>query len=57
MNQAYIEQQKASFLSKVRPPDFHAGVNETEWVGVATADDITDPVGRRAMGLQSLSVS
>jgi hypothetical protein len=57
MNQAYVEKQRATFLDQIRPPDFQAGlqnhnarVSHPEWVGVATEDDIVDPVGRRAMG-------
>lgn len=56
MNQAYIERQKESFLRGVRPPDFPQGVNEDKWVGVGSVDDITSPIGRRAMGLP-ISVS
>lgn len=53
MNQAYIEKQREEFLQGNRPPDFEkrAGVTERNWVGIGTADDIVNPVGRRAMGL------
>ena len=50
-NQAYIERQKARFLSGECPPDF-SGKGEATFVGVATVNDIGGRVGRRAMGLQ-----
>lgn len=53
LNYGYVERQKACFLDKVRPPDFPKGVNEQDWVGVASQDDILNPVGRRAMGFQA----
>ena len=49
-NQAYIERQKAKFLSGDCPPDF-LGKGEATFVGVATVDDVCR-AGRRAMGLQ-----
>ena len=51
-NQAYIERQKASFLSGERPPDYPRGKSESTFVGVATVNDVVGTVGRRAMGLQ-----
>ena len=50
-NQAYVEQQKATFLSGEQPPDFPKGKNESNFVGVATANDVIGMAGRRAMGL------
>ena len=50
-NQAYIDRQKASFLSGEKPPDFPQGKNESTFVGVATVNDV-GRAGRRAMGLQ-----
>ena len=49
-NQAYIDRQKANFLSGQCPPDF-SGKGEANFVGVATVNDI-GWAGRRAMGLQ-----
>lgn len=51
MNQAYIEKQRESFLRGIRPSDFPQGVNEDKWIGTATVQDITNPMGLRAMGL------
>ena len=51
-NQAYIERQKASFLSGERPPDYPRGKGESTFVGVATVNDVVGMVGKRAMGLQ-----
>jgi len=51
-NQAYVERQKATFLSGERPPDFPKGKGESTFVGVATVNDVVGVVGRRAMGLQ-----
>ena len=48
-NQAYIERQKAKFLSGESPPDF-SGKGEATFVGLATVNDV-DMAGRRAMGL------
>ena len=53
-NQAYIERQKRSFLSRESPPDFsEKGHSEATFVGVATINDI-GRAGRRAMGLQEV---
>ncbi|KAF8813418.1 DUF1479-domain-containing protein [Phlegmacium glaucopus] len=51
-NQAYVERQKASFLSRETPPDFPKGKGESTFVGVATINDVVGMTGRRAMGLQ-----
>lgn len=51
-NQAYVEKQKTTFLSGDKPPDFPKGKSESNFVGVATVNDIFGVVGRRAMGLQ-----
>lgn len=57
MNLSYVERQNQAFLDKVRPLDFSQGIDEKSWVGTATADDIADPVARRAMGFKSVSVA
>lgn len=49
-NQAYIERQRESFLQGKRPPDFPQGRGEDQFIGVAGIDDISAPLGRRAMG-------
>ncbi|RDB26364.1 Uncharacterized protein YbiU [Hypsizygus marmoreus] len=49
-NQSYVERQKESFLNSERPPDFPKGPAEDQFIGVAGADDILAPLGRRAMG-------
>lgn len=51
-NQKYIERQKETFLRGQRPPDFPQGMGEDKFIGVAGADDIMAPIGRRAMGFQ-----
>ena len=52
-NQAYIDHQKKCFLSGERPSDFRKGaVNELNFVGVATANDVVGKAGKRAMGFQ-----
>ncbi|KAJ7579712.1 hypothetical protein C8J56DRAFT_281850 [Mycena floridula] len=51
MNQAYVERQRECFLKGIRPPDFPQGVNETDWTGIGTEQDIKEPAGRIAMGL------
>ncbi|EJF64698.1 hypothetical protein DICSQDRAFT_99988 [Dichomitus squalens LYAD-421 SS1] len=50
VNAAYIEKQKESFLQGVAPPDFPRNKGEAECVGVGKADDIENPIGKRAMG-------
>ena len=50
INAAYIEKQKESFLKGIAPPDFPVNSGEGSCVGVAKADDIADPIGKRAMG-------
>lgn len=49
-NIAYVEKQKEAFLEGRTPPDFPKGL-ENGWVGIGRADDISNPMGRRAMGL------
>jgi len=51
LNQEYVERQKANFLSGQSPPDF-PGTSESNFVGVATVNDVVGRAGRRAMGLQ-----
>jgi len=50
-NQSYIEKQREAFLQGKRPPDFPQGKGEDQFIGVASAEDISVPLGRRAMGL------
>ena len=49
-NAAYVARQRESFLKGAPPPDFPPGNGEAAYAGVAGADDINNPVGRRAMG-------
>lgn len=49
-NQAYVDRQRENFLQGKRPPDFPQG-SEVGLVGIASADDISAPIGKRAMGL------
>ncbi|KAF9525722.1 DUF1479-domain-containing protein [Crepidotus variabilis] len=49
-NIAYVEKQKEAFLKGRTPPDFPQNLKDG-WVGIGKADDITNPMGRRAMGL------
>ncbi|KAF9048815.1 DUF1479-domain-containing protein [Panaeolus papilionaceus] len=53
-NLAYVERQKATFLSKERPPDFPKGPAEADFVGVAGVEDFLSDAGKRAMGLISV---
>ena len=50
INAAYIEKQRESFLEGVAPPDFPRNSGEAQCIGVGKADDIEDPIGKRAMG-------
>ena len=50
INAAYIQKQKEIFLTGVAPPDFPVNSGEGNCVGVGKADDIEDPIGKRAMG-------
>lgn len=50
-NQAYIERQKATFLSGATPPDFPIGPGEAEYPVFGKMSDVMSDVGRRAMGL------
>ena len=56
-NLAYIERQKASFLSGERPPDFPKGEAEAGYIGIAGVDDVIGTEGKRAMGLLIDSVA
>ena len=49
-NQAYVENQKESFLFGNKPPDFPHGKSEANFVGFATVEDIVSVEGKRAMG-------
>ena len=49
-NAAYVEKQRESFLQGIAPPDFPTNKGEGNCVGVGKADDIVDPIGKRAMG-------
>ncbi len=52
LNQAYVERQKETFLKAVAPPDFPVQTkHENSLVGFGKADDILNPLGRKAMGL------
>ncbi|KAK0490729.1 hypothetical protein IW261DRAFT_1433824 [Armillaria novae-zelandiae] len=52
INQAYVERQKETFLKAVAPPDFPVQTkHENSMVGFGKADDILNPLGRKAMGL------
>ncbi|KAG5644640.1 hypothetical protein DXG03_008022 [Asterophora parasitica] len=51
INQSYVERQKEAFLQGQRPPDFPKARGEESFVGLAGADAILAPIGRRAMGL------
>ncbi|KAK0498496.1 hypothetical protein EDD18DRAFT_1157956 [Armillaria luteobubalina] len=52
INQAYVERQKENFLKAVAPPDFPVQTkHENSMVGFGKADDILNPLGRKAMGL------
>jgi hypothetical protein len=49
-NDAYLKRQLPSFLDGKSPPDFPADNFEVDFVGRATAEDLTGP-GRSQMGL------
>lgn len=49
-NAAYLDRQKAAFLSGASAPDFSAEDFEVGFEGRATTDDLTD-LGKRQMGL------
>ncbi|MDR5835705.1 DUF1479 domain-containing protein [Caballeronia sp. LZ034LL] len=49
-NDAYLRRQRPSFLKGESPPDFPADHFETDFIGRATADDLT-PLGRSQLGL------
>jgi hypothetical protein len=48
-NRAYLSRQKQAFLDGRSPPDFAAEDYETDFVGRATLEDLTE-LGRRQMG-------
>ena len=50
VNAEYIQKQKESFLQGAAPPDFQPGRSEASHVGGGKADDIKDPIAKRAMG-------
>lgn len=49
-NAAYVQRQKESFLKGIAPPDFPTHKGEYNHIGAGTADDIENPIGKRAMG-------
>jgi hypothetical protein len=49
-NDAYLKRQLPSFLEGKSPPDFPSDHFEIDFVGRATADDLT-PLGREQMGM------
>ena len=51
-NAAYITAQKTSFLSGATPPDFPITSGEGHCHGVGKIQDIDNPIGRRAMGIE-----
>jgi hypothetical protein len=51
-NAAYLERQKAAFLSGASAPDFSAENFEVDFDGRATPDDLTE-LGKRQMGLSA----
>ncbi|EJD42505.1 DUF1479-domain-containing protein, partial [Auricularia subglabra TFB-10046 SS5] len=50
-NVTYIAKQRDAFLKGRTPPDFGRDGDESTVKGVGSADDILNPIGRRAMGL------
>ncbi|KAJ7866393.1 hypothetical protein B0H14DRAFT_2347464 [Mycena olivaceomarginata] len=50
-NARYVEHQKDNFFKGVPPPDFPAAVTGVGLVGLGSAKDIEEPLGRKAMGL------
>jgi hypothetical protein len=50
-NARYVERQKDNFFKGVPPPDFPAAVTGVGLVGLGSAKDIEEPLGRKAMGL------
>ncbi|KAJ3560099.1 hypothetical protein NP233_g11060 [Leucocoprinus birnbaumii] len=50
-NDDYVRRQMECFLKAQRPPDFPKGDDEARFTGIATANDIVNDLGRRAMGL------
>lgn len=56
-NADYVRRQKECFLKGERPPDFPKGEAEAAFIGIATANDIDNDLGRKAMGLQAITVA
>jgi hypothetical protein len=50
-NARYVEQQKEHFLKGVPPPDFPVAVTGVRLMGLASDEDVEEPLGRKAMGL------
>ncbi|KAJ7824584.1 hypothetical protein B0H14DRAFT_3728287 [Mycena olivaceomarginata] len=50
-NARYVEQQKEHFLKGVPPPDFPVAVPGVRLMGLASDEDVEEPLGRKAMGL------
>ncbi|EPQ53979.1 DUF1479-domain-containing protein [Gloeophyllum trabeum ATCC 11539] len=50
-NSAYVERQKESFLQGIPPPDFPREKGEAGFKGHGCPEDITTPIGKKAMGL------
>jgi len=49
-NAEYVKRQRETFLKGATPPDFPDTEGEGSFVGVGQAEDIVDPVAKRAMG-------
>ncbi|KAJ7798268.1 hypothetical protein B0H14DRAFT_2907139, partial [Mycena olivaceomarginata] len=54
-NARYVERQKDNFFKGVPPPDFPAAVTGVGLVGLGSAKDIEEPLGRKAMGLPAVT--
>ncbi|KAJ7352284.1 hypothetical protein DFH08DRAFT_858448 [Mycena albidolilacea] len=50
-NARYVEAQKEHFLKGVPPPDFPVATTGVGLIGLASDEDVEEPLGRRAMGL------
>jgi hypothetical protein len=50
-NARYVEAQKEHFLKGVPPPDFPVATTGVGLVGLASDEDVEEPLGRKAMGL------
>jgi Protein of unknown function (DUF1479) len=51
-NEDYVKRQAENFWKGQPPPDFPQGKTEIEFKGVGRPEDITYPMGKRAMGIQ-----